>query len=435
MSSSPPTSSSSEPAADAGLQSAINSIFDATDALGQRGGKRARRGPMGSKSAAEKMITLARYHSRAVGLFDDIGIVLETAANQKWGQAAPSAPARTRGPALTEKERRAEAKRQKHLDGLRKCYDLMIAQAPEMEEVIRNIYKSPKWDAFLALMRTAATGAQHSDTNKLKSKVHYALLDAEVLFPKLLEDGSKSDRGVKHNMLRKFLAPWPLREKISETVEDESGQVVPSPEAQELIDGLCNLTHKLDHNEWPSIFYEHGKYDDEDKSQGLFRSLFLLRIMRHVWTAPRSAMGGTDTLPATCNARASGQFKSTGRMVAHACTHGRTMLSTKDWSRKDGAYDYVKMYRQVVALFEDDPEDEWVVETLEWYNDRVFNQDILDIADDEDSDDEMPASATAQILKQRRARKAAAATNSNDDEEVNDFVIVLLMHRSFSLQD
>jgi hypothetical protein len=42
------------------------------------------------------------------------------------------------------------------------------------------------------------------------------------------------------------------------------------------------------------------------------------------------------------------------------------MLSTSDWTSKDGSYDYEKMFDSIVDLFETDPTDPWVVETLEW---------------------------------------------------------------------
>jgi hypothetical protein len=46
---------------------------------------------------------------------------------------------------------------------------------------------------------------------------------------------------------------------------------------------------------------------------------------------------------------------------------GRTMISSSEWTRKDGEYDYVKMFDKVVKLFTDHPTDPWAIETLDWY--------------------------------------------------------------------
>jgi hypothetical protein len=51
---------------------------------------------------------------------------------------------------------------------------------------------------------------------------------------------------------------------------------------------------------------------------------------------------------------------------------GRTMISASEWTRKDGDYDYVKMFDKVVKLFTDHPTDPWAIETLDWYTKCVL---------------------------------------------------------------
>ncbi|KAJ7651199.1 hypothetical protein FB45DRAFT_859801 [Roridomyces roridus] len=84
-----------------------------------------------------------------------------------------------------------------------------------------------------------------------------------------------------------------------------------------------------------------------------------------------------------------------------------------------GGYDYVRVHRQIVELFEEDPEEPWVVETLEWLTQRVFPADSINGGDEEEEEDD-DISATNIILAQRRARKAAREAAQRDDEEQED---------------
>ena len=43
------------------------------------------------------------------------------------------------------------------------------------------------------------------------------------------------------------------------------------------------------------------------------------------------------------------------------------MIATHDWAEEDDGYRYDALFDSVVDLFENDPTDPWVVETLEWY--------------------------------------------------------------------
>lgn len=46
------------------------------------------------------------------------------------------------------------------------------------------------------------------------------------------------------------------------------------------------------------------------------------------------------------------------------------MLGTKDWTERDGEYDYIELFNKVVNLFAD-PEDDWAKETLDWFQKYV----------------------------------------------------------------
>ncbi|KAJ7462487.1 hypothetical protein FB451DRAFT_1180780 [Mycena latifolia] len=264
--------------------------------------------------------------------------------------------------------------------------------------------------------KKAAGDAHQNDT------AQHVLSDrTKRLEPAISDSTSKSERGANHPMLRDAIIHWPLRLQINARVvrkaaanprghntvsggesscplrayiRTASSSCASTPAADttqppttnpaqaagpaltpdalaalkalmkgKLLDGKPALRAKY----FPSRFYAAGAYDPEEPEKGLFRSPSLLRVLRHIWMAPSSAMDGADTLRKTCNARAHGQCFVKGRMVGYACAQGRTLISASDWTSKEGSYNYEKMFDEVVHLFEDDPTDPWVVETLKWF--------------------------------------------------------------------
>ncbi len=47
------------------------------------------------------------------------------------------------------------------------------------------------------------------------------------------------------------------------------------------------------------------------------------------------------------------------------------LSSDEEWGFIDNPFNYEAFYKNIVTLFEDDPEDQWVIETLEWWNECV----------------------------------------------------------------
>lgn len=76
----------------------------------------------------------------------------------------------------------------------------------------------------------------------------------------------------------------------------------------------------------------------------------------------------------------------TGRNIAYVCVvvsfilliffkcwleQTRIALRGLGWTIDDGSFEYPVFYQNIVSLFEDDPEDEWVKATLAWWNQYV----------------------------------------------------------------
>ncbi|KAK0193636.1 hypothetical protein F5146DRAFT_1134371 [Armillaria mellea] len=72
-------------------------------------------------------------------------------------------------------------------------------------------------------------------------------------------------------------------------------------------------------------------------------------------------------------------------------------------------------YGSIVALFEDQPEDTWVLQTLAWWNEQVFGDENECIDVNKTQDDHPPTSMVAQMAAHHEAQakeqaEAAAAS-------------------------
>ncbi|KAJ7471007.1 hypothetical protein FB451DRAFT_1399756 [Mycena latifolia] len=385
--------------------------------------KRAKRDTMETKSTLDKLMSLAKYFPRAVHPFMDIDLVLHYGGLAHWGSPTPTVPGNAQPVPAT-----ALAEQAKYVD----AFNLMMTISPDSMEVLREFYKDDtQWGRIIKRFREAAGHARQNDTSGLKHKTHYVLSDCRKrLDPPISDSTVKSDRGTNHPMLRNEIAPWSLRLKINARVAREPSEqhhvnAVEPPEAtsappaeppltpeavaalKALMKGqLTSGKPALTASKWPSCFYADGEYDPENPEKGLFRSLFLLRVLRHIWTSPSSAIDGADKLKKTCHAREHGQYFVKGRMVGYACGQARTMVSNADCSSKDGSYNYEKMFNRVVKLFEDDPTDPWVVETLQWFQKGVFGSAAIPSSSTSDSEDSDSDSEMTEIFARRAARRS-----------------------------
>jgi len=48
-----------------------------------------------------------------------------------------------------------------------------------------------------------------------------------------------------------------------------------------------------------------------------------------------------------------------------------SLSSDEEWGFIDNPFNYEAFYKNIVTIFEDDPEDPWVIDTLEWWNECV----------------------------------------------------------------
>ncbi|KAJ6591882.1 hypothetical protein B0H10DRAFT_2233202 [Mycena sp. CBHHK59/15] len=302
----------------------------------------------------------------------------------------------------------------RHVD----AFDKMVTIAPDRVDVLRKFYKdNTQWAWLMTKFRSASASARQGDTNGLKHKLLYLPSDSATgIVPHIGESEVKLDRGLNHPMLHDALLPWKLHLKIHAcTVAEDGDDGDLTPEADAALKALmhgCRTTDgkpALTAKRYPSCFYADDTYDPEAPEVRLLRSLFLVRVARHIWTSPGSALHGAENMKKVCHARVHGQFTMTPEMIGYVCCQARTMLSTSDWATKDGPYNYDKLFKSIVKLFED-PTDSWVIETLDWYQKGVFGCGTGPASDAEASDDD--ESEMAGILARRTARRSAASNSS-----------------------
>ena len=89
-------------------------------------------------------------------------------------------------------------------------------------------------------------------------------------------------------------------------------------------DGKVQITDE----DFPSFLYEiETAYDEENEDIGLFRGFLLVRVYRHIFTGPSSAMN-PNTRVNKSKARKFRLTEVTGRTIAYACVQVHRFLST-----------------------------------------------------------------------------------------------------------
>ncbi|KAG6877069.1 hypothetical protein C0992_010963 [Termitomyces sp. T32_za158] len=93
-------------------------------------------------------------------------------------------------------------------------------------------------------------------------------------------------------------------------------------------------------SDWPSFLYDLDLFNGDDQTKGLMRGPLLLKVYRHIFTGPSSALSGHRSATKPCIAHLHGLKEVTGRTIAYAAVQARFALSSVEkWTRKDGNFD------------------------------------------------------------------------------------------------
>ncbi|KAF9473391.1 hypothetical protein BDN70DRAFT_937463 [Pholiota conissans] len=129
-----------------------------------------------------------------------------------------------------------------------------------------------------------------------------------------------------------------------------------------VLDGTIKLTA----SQWPSYLYPSGTvYNRASIDEGLFRSSTLINFLRNICTGPTSTDDGIRRASKPSKAEIHGMDRVFGRCVAYVAAYF-SLSSIEQWSSspQDGYFDLDDFYDRCVDLFERDPTDPWVEETL-----------------------------------------------------------------------
>ncbi|KAH9932169.1 hypothetical protein B0H21DRAFT_699730, partial [Amylocystis lapponica] len=119
----------------------------------------------------------------------------------------------------------------------------------------------------------------------------------------------------------------------------------------------------------PSFLYSDDAYDINDFDIGLLRGAFLLKVYKHIFTGPSSALKDTPGPSAGTKApigKKNGLTKPTPETIAYAAVQARFVLSKQaQWGTDDGDFSNIDFFNAVLALFDDE---EWATDTLNYFH-------------------------------------------------------------------
>ncbi|KAF7356031.1 hypothetical protein MVEN_00932600 [Mycena venus] len=348
-------------------------------------GKCPKRSVNAIKTTPKLLDSVARYFPRSVHPYMDIGSALHNGADRHWGTPVDDVPSNETQMPASEKARQ----------------DLAVAAFEKPFKPGPPRYcQSGRIDASLS------SSGRVADTGGLKNCVEYVLPNPtkHLLLPAIQKSDSKSIRGLAHLILRYYILPWSLRLQLLPLVIPTVNHLTPQmtgndAQGADQAQGPPTTNAYVPFNSHILVLGSYdGTYDPEQYDKGLLCSELLLRVFRHIWTAPSSAFNGLDKgIPAICHARLHNKYKMELEMIGCAAV------------QFDGTFNYEKFFDTIVQLFSRLLNDTWAVDTLAWYDRMVFR----DSAPARRELDAAPVpNAVDLILVQHAAHAASAASTS-----------------------
>ncbi|KAK7063419.1 GLOBIN domain-containing protein, partial [Favolaschia claudopus] len=339
----------------------------------QRNNRRPRREPMEHKASYDQLLYAAKFLVRGHNPFLDVGMVLDCGAAEVFKEDRDEEfevayvsifSFQLVSSHLCHSDPDSHAK---HVLAFTKMMDSVPKTNLYIVEKFFLSENDGDWAHLIAMFRESAKSARQQDTSSLKPHVNYFVNNGDAISP-AVSPGLKTDRGVNHPQLRKYLVPYPVRFQLEADPAHPSLIFSLTTCSVSVIASLIGHTLVIDATEFPSFFYPDNQFDADDLQARLFQGPALPRVGRHIWTQPASALDPTKAISRNSNARAHGVSKVTKEMVAYIAA--RTIISTSNWDTDDGAFSNIDLFDGIVRLLDDDT-DTWVTETLAWYDEYV----------------------------------------------------------------
>ncbi|OSX55705.1 hypothetical protein POSPLADRAFT_1040101 [Postia placenta MAD-698-R-SB12] len=167
-----------------------------------------------------------------------------------------------------------------------RVYNAILNYTPSLRELISEFQSEPaSLGDLCALLDEHSRKARTQDCGDLRySGVRYITPDParQPIFPVI--DGrqqSKSERGFQHQQCSRLLVP---QRHLADFDADPEGYL------RKIIEGRVKIRASM----LPSFVYDEKSYDPHNILKGLFRGFFLVRVFRHIFTGPRTALKVTD---------------------------------------------------------------------------------------------------------------------------------------------
>ncbi|KAG1873477.1 hypothetical protein C8R48DRAFT_746185 [Suillus tomentosus] len=193
-------------------------------------------------------------------------------------------------------------------------------------------------------LNKGADSARGDDASSLKKTVASWLNESRPTPNPPISSVDKSGRGFYHDATGELLCPVDFH------------WANPSHRTKE---GIRNYEpdFQVTAHSWPAFLYSNGKYDPDDPTKGLFKSAWLVRTFKHIFTSPSSAgeirpdeeepLGYQESLHKRCGA----------------------------WRIVDDEFDHRQFYIYIIDYFEHPPTSaaKASIDTLlVWWNRKVF---------------------------------------------------------------
>ncbi|TCD63565.1 hypothetical protein EIP91_005236 [Steccherinum ochraceum] len=230
------------------------------------------------------------------------------------------------------------------------------------------------YEALVSLFTVGFNQGRCDDTKKLKKVgMEYAIPPGwpQCDTPDWGTGTKKSGRGFFNKMTARLLCP---HEIVSDFDSD------PNETMAALQDGRIPVTSVS----FPTFLYPfHHEYNQFNLREGLCRSEIIVKVYRHLFTGPASALEAGKRTTGPPPLAISHRLKHvTPRTLCYVICQIRVMLCSREaWNIQDGLFNLREFYDHLVALFEEKPgpNSSWTKTTLAWLDARVF-QNIPEVA-------------------------------------------------------
>ncbi|KAI0076040.1 hypothetical protein K474DRAFT_1577786, partial [Panus rudis PR-1116 ss-1] len=114
-----------------------------------------------------------------------------------------------------------------------------------------------------------------------------------------------------------------------------------------------NENYLVTARQWPAFLYPHGHiYNPADIDEGLGYGYLLLRVMKHIFTTPSSALEGPGAKGKGGNAKLIGMTAVTPEAVAYTAVQTRYVLNSQsEWGIIDNDFNAETFFWNVVNAF------------------------------------------------------------------------------------